>query len=43
MKIIIRVETIADWGEANSVELCQLEWPIGELSPKSNVPSSTVI
>jgi hypothetical protein len=35
MKIIIRVETIADWGESETVELCQFERPIGELAPEN--------
>ena len=35
MKIIIRVETIADWGETETVELCQFERPIGELAPEN--------
>ena len=37
MKIIIRVETIADWGETDIVELCQFERPIGELAPETVV------
>jgi hypothetical protein len=35
MKIVIRVETIADWGETETVELCQFERPIGELAPEN--------
>ena len=35
MKVIIRVETIADWGETDVVEIYQFERPIGELSPET--------
>ena len=35
MKVIIRVETIADWGETAVVEIYQVERPIGELSPET--------
>jgi hypothetical protein len=35
MQIIVRVETIADWGETDIVELCQFERPIGELAPEN--------
>jgi hypothetical protein len=31
MKVIIRVETIADWDETDVVEIYQFERPIGEL------------
>ena len=35
MKVIIRVETIADWGETEIVQLCQFERSIGELAPEN--------
>ena len=35
MKIIIGVETIADWGETETVEFSQFEWPIGEFAPEN--------
>src|ERR1700733_1496525 len=40
MKVIIRVETIADWAETDIVELCQFERPIGELAPPFDQPAS---
>lgn len=35
MKVIIRVETIADRGETDVIEICQFDRPIGELSPET--------
>jgi hypothetical protein len=39
MKVIIRVETIAECGETKVVEIYQSERPIGELSPETVVLS----
>jgi hypothetical protein len=33
MKVIIRVETVVDWGES-AVELCHFERPTSELEPE---------
>jgi hypothetical protein len=35
MKVIIRVETIADWGETDVVKIYQFERPIRDLSPET--------
>ena len=35
MRIIIRVETITDWGESETVELCKFERTIDELAPEN--------
>jgi hypothetical protein len=33
MKVIIRVETVTDWGDTDPVELSHLERPSSELEP----------
>ncbi|KAF7961883.1 hypothetical protein AWV80_28375 [Cupriavidus sp. UYMU48A] len=35
MKVILRVETITDWGDSSTHELCQFERPIGDLTPET--------
>lgn len=35
MRVVIRVETITDWGESDTYELCQFERPSGELKPEA--------
>jgi hypothetical protein len=34
MKVIIRVETVTDWGESDTVELSHLERPCSEHEPE---------
>jgi hypothetical protein len=34
MKVIVRVETLTDCGESESVELCCVERPTSELDPR---------